>query len=88
MRSPPVSPYSIFASNGSDLRDSSKNNWDNPTPYASTVVITKEERNTPVITAKPLLSSPSTLCSKSEFTWEFEHPVIKSSKSRASYTEI
>ena len=46
--------YSIFASKGSDFNDSSKNSWDNPTPYARTVVMTKDERNTPVITARPL----------------------------------
>ena len=49
-----VLAYSIFASKGSDFKDSSKNSWDSPTPYANTVVITKEARKTPAITAIPL----------------------------------
>ena len=49
-----VRAYSIFASNGSDSSDSSKNSCESPTPYASTVVITRDARNTPATTARPL----------------------------------
>ena len=48
-----VRAYSILASNGSDLSDSSKKSCDNPTPYASTVVMTREARKTPAMTARP-----------------------------------
>ena len=48
-----VRANSILASNGSFLRDSSKKSCERPTPYERTVVITKDAKKTPAITAKP-----------------------------------
>ena len=87
-----VRPYSILASNGSDLSDSSKNNCDKPTPYARTVVITSDERKTPVITARPLslpLHAPcaarrSLLGNSVTLFWNFENFDRFMSKSESS----
>ena len=57
-----VRANSIFASNGSESSDSSKNSCDRPTPYANTVVMTRDARKTPAITAIPRSLPRQALC--------------------------